>query len=126
MSNLANRLGARIRDVRHARQLSQEQLAERAGVSYKFLGEVERGQGNPTVKWLEAVARGLGVTIKDLIVEEESPPMTYPPLSGRDYSVVRDARDTLEQVLRRYRDAGIEPSAGAKGRRRPRVRQSGR
>jgi transcriptional regulator with XRE-family HTH domain len=103
VSSLATRLGERLRHLRQARRLSQEQLAELAGVSYKFIGDVERGRGNPTIKWLDAVARGLGVPLTDLIVEEEGPSVvTYPPLSGREYSVVRDARDTLEGLLRRY------------------------
>jgi transcriptional regulator with XRE-family HTH domain len=105
VSSVASRLGVRIRDLRLAHNLSQEQLAERAGVSYKFIGDVERGNGNPTIKWLSAVAQGLGVSLKDLVADEEDPPaISYPALSGRDYSVVREARDRLEALLQRHDD----------------------
>lgn len=94
-------MGKRIRTLRASRNLSQEQLAERAGVSYKFVGDVERGKGNPTVNWLEAVAIGLGVTVTDLLTEED-PAVLYPPITGRDYIMMREAKDRLEGLLERY------------------------
>lgn len=86
--------------MRRAQRLTQERLAERAGVSYKFLGEVERGAGNPTIDWLEAIAAALEVRVRDLISDEELKPVTYRPLSAPDYAVVREARDSLEEVLK--------------------------
>ena len=90
--------------------MTQEELGERAGVSYKFIGDVERGRGNPTVDWLDAVTLGLGVTIKDLIVDEEPRPVPYWPLASHDYSAVREARDSLETILRRYGEPADEES----------------
>jgi len=46
--------------------MSQERLAARAGLSYKFVGEVERGSGNPTVDTLAALAGALETDIADL------------------------------------------------------------
>src|SRR3989304_3025333 len=95
--------------MRRAQRLTQERLAERAGVSYKFLGEVERGAGNPTIDWLEAIAGALEVHVRDLISDEEVKPFTYRPLSGPDYAVVREARDSLEKVLRQLKRAKRRP-----------------
>jgi len=101
---LVRKIGARLRELRLARQLTQEQLAERSGVSHKFLGEIERGVGNPTIEWLEDVATGLDVQVHDLVRDEGPREVVYRPLSPTDYFVVREARDSLEEVLRRFDD----------------------
>ena len=83
-------------------RLSQEQLGERAGVSYKFLGEVERGQGNPTVDTLARIAGALDVEVADLL-RGDSAGTRYHSLSPADFSAVREARDSLDQLMRRSR-----------------------
>jgi len=67
-------LGRRIRELRKARNLTQEQFGERTGINYKYLGAVERGQENPTVKVLERIARALGVALWELFVLEHLEP----------------------------------------------------
>jgi transcriptional regulator with XRE-family HTH domain len=99
---LARKIGARLKELRLARQLTQEQLAERAGVSHKFLGEIERGAGNPTIEWLEDVAAALDTHVHDLVSDEGPREAVYRPLSASDYSVVREARNSLEEVLKRF------------------------
>lgn len=63
-------LGLRIRQLRKKKRLSQEALAERAKIHYKFLGGIERGQANPTIHVLESIARALGVRLPDLFMFE--------------------------------------------------------
>ena len=46
---------------------SQEELAERAGLHRTYVSGVERGVRNPTVTVLEKLARGLGVSMPDLV-----------------------------------------------------------
>lgn len=67
-------LGRRIRELRKARGLTQEQLGERTGINYKYLGAVERGQENPTVKVLEKIAKVLRVELRELFVFEHLEP----------------------------------------------------
>jgi transcriptional regulator with XRE-family HTH domain len=55
------RLGRRIRACREAQQLSQEELAERAGLHRNYVGLVERGERTASVKTIFALARGLGL-----------------------------------------------------------------
>ena len=65
-------LGGQIRKLRRRAGLTQEQLAEKAGLSLKHLGEVERGRGNPTLSSLESLADALGVTLFELFdIEHE-------------------------------------------------------
>jgi len=53
--------GKRLRLHRKQKGLTQQELGDRAGVSYKYLGEVERGEKNPTVIVILKIAAALGV-----------------------------------------------------------------
>ncbi|HVW05946.1 MAG TPA: helix-turn-helix transcriptional regulator [Vicinamibacterales bacterium] len=97
---MRRRVGKRVKDLRLARNLTQEQLGERASLSYKFVGEVERGIGNPTLDTLASLAAALGVEIVDLVSDGRT--ITYGDVSDRDVAVVRDARDSLEAILARF------------------------
>ncbi len=55
-------LGARIKAVRKQRGWSQEQLAERAGISTQYVSNIERGKENPTLDLLLRVAQALKVS----------------------------------------------------------------
>jgi transcriptional regulator with XRE-family HTH domain len=59
-------LGMRIKEVRKARQLSQEKLAEKVGVDPKQISRIEGGKSAPSLDTLEAIAVNLEVTIKEL------------------------------------------------------------
>lgn len=56
-----------LRLLRQANGLSQEQLAERAGLDRNYVGKLEREQNSPTVKTLEALALALQVDPETLI-----------------------------------------------------------
>lgn len=53
--------GRRIRQLRKAKGLTQEQLAGKAGLDAKYYGSLERGERNATLTSLEKVASALGV-----------------------------------------------------------------
>lgn len=59
-------LGKRIAELRKAKGLTQEQLAEKSGYSVEFVSLVERGVNAPAVAGLEKIAKVLGVEVKDL------------------------------------------------------------
>lgn len=54
-------LGRRIKDLRKKRGLTLERLAEAANLDVKYLGDIERGKGNPTIKTLHKLATPLSV-----------------------------------------------------------------
>jgi len=60
-------VGENIRRLRIAKQLSQQRLAELAGISYKYLGEVERNKSSLSVEILFQIASGLGVEAYTLL-----------------------------------------------------------
>jgi transcriptional regulator with XRE-family HTH domain len=70
-------LGRRIKALRLRRELTQEALGERAGLNYKYLGAVERGERNPSLKQLLKIAQALGVEPHELLaIEPEEPSLS--------------------------------------------------
>ncbi len=61
MTNISKQLGVRIRIFRKQAELTQQELAEKAGVSYKYLGQIERGQVNLSVEKMVDIANGLHI-----------------------------------------------------------------
>ncbi|MBQ6822422.1 MAG: helix-turn-helix transcriptional regulator [Bacteroidales bacterium] len=60
------RFGKQVQELRKARNLSQEQLAELAGVHRTYIGMIERAEKNITLCNIERIAKALEVNIKDL------------------------------------------------------------
>jgi len=60
-------LGQRIRDIRHVRQLSQEELAARASIHVTYLSALECGKRNPSLAIFFSIASALRVTPADLL-----------------------------------------------------------
>lgn len=62
-------LGRRIRQLRDEQGISQEKLAERADIHRTYLGGIEVGIRNPSLKNIAAIARALRVPIAALFPE---------------------------------------------------------
>jgi len=71
MESLEKQLGNRIKTLRKLRGWTQENLAEQAKVSVQHVGEIERGDGNPTLQSLERLSKGLGITVSQLLAVED-------------------------------------------------------
>ena len=67
---LQKKLGQRIADLRRAKELTQEQLAELVDCSVEFISLVERGVNAPSVSGLEKFAKVLKVEVRDLFTFE--------------------------------------------------------
>jgi transcriptional regulator with XRE-family HTH domain len=65
-----NQFAENLRTIRKSMGLTQEQLGERAGISGKHLGEVERGKVSPTLAVVEKLARGLQVDLLVLVGDD--------------------------------------------------------
>lgn len=61
------KVGNNIKDIRQSKGLSQEQLADIAGVHRTYIGMVERAEKNITLVSLEKIAKALGVTTEMLL-----------------------------------------------------------
>lgn len=73
-SQLRDKFGNRIRTLRAERGFTQEQLAERAGISVDFLSLIERGKNSPSFENLDELAESLDVTVAELFSFQEDTP----------------------------------------------------
>ena len=61
------RLSRTLRRARRQRGLSQQSLAERAGLTREYLARLETGQHNPSVATIQKLARALRVPVTELL-----------------------------------------------------------
>ena len=59
-------IGLRIKELRRTRNMSQDTLSEKVGISSKYLSSIERGKENPTLDTLLKLATALNVTLADM------------------------------------------------------------
>lgn len=69
--SILKRFGKNVQKYRKERQLSQEKLAELAGVHRTYIGMIERAEKNITLLNLEKIAKALNVDIKNLLEKSE-------------------------------------------------------
>ncbi len=66
MSNIAIKLGDKIRKLREAKKLTQEDLAYHASLDFSYINQIENGKRNPTLNVLEQIAKALHISLKEL------------------------------------------------------------
>lgn len=65
-SNIYKIIGERIRKLRKVHGLSQEKLAERAGIDRSHMGFIEQGRRQPTIATLQKLTKVLGISLEEL------------------------------------------------------------
>jgi transcriptional regulator with XRE-family HTH domain len=65
--DVRRRVGLNVKRLREAQGISQEDLADRAGVHRTYVSGVERGVRNPTITVLEKIAGALGEPLTELV-----------------------------------------------------------
>jgi XRE family aerobic/anaerobic benzoate catabolism transcriptional regulator len=71
VSGILDLLGARVREARTSRRWTLRDLAERSGVSLRFLVQLEAGRANISVKRLAEIAAAFGVTAAELLRDSD-------------------------------------------------------
>ena len=101
-------LGTRLRTLRKQRGLSQERLGDRANLSGKFIGEVERGEKSISIDSLYRVSVALEIPLRDLtdvrdkttVVPTEDAERIFALVSGRRRAEdVRKAYEVLRAMF---------------------------
>ncbi|UFH57603.1 helix-turn-helix domain-containing protein [Spirosoma sp. KNUC1025] len=77
-------IGSRLKTYRRERNLSQEELADLAGLSIRTIQRLEKGESVGSAYTLRTLARALQLTPEDLIAPQ-SPPTTTPNPASVDY-----------------------------------------
>jgi transcriptional regulator with XRE-family HTH domain len=76
--------GARVRELRMAAGMTQEDLAERCGLFRTYMSRIETGRANPTLTMIDALAASLGVPITTLFERDPpGPPVPRPARASR-------------------------------------------
>ncbi len=76
--NLANGLGARLRDYRENASMSVREFARRNGVSPSLVSQIEHGRVTPSVDTLYRFANELGLTVDKFFNDGEQAPVAFP------------------------------------------------
>lgn len=67
MSDIRKKFGLHLRELRVKQKLTQEELADRAGMHFTYVGQIERGKRNPSLINLEKLAKALKVSAGTLL-----------------------------------------------------------
>ncbi len=70
-SKILIKFGQKVRAERQKQGLSQEELAEKAGVHRTYIGMIERGEKNITLLNIEKIAKALGIPLDKLMSLEK-------------------------------------------------------
>ena len=71
LTNLRQKFGARVRQLRETAGYSQEAFADVCGYARSYMSRVERGQGNPSLDAIEVFATALQVEVGVLFESTE-------------------------------------------------------
>jgi transcriptional regulator with XRE-family HTH domain len=104
MPTIKDKLAKRVRFLRKERQWTQEQLGEKAGLTYKFVGQIERGEVSPTLDSLDKLAKAFGVTAGELLSFEKkgvgrTKEGIFQELSKGDLESIKKALEVLGRVF---------------------------
>ena len=68
--DLQRRLGRNLRSLRVSKSLSQEEFADTLAIHRTYMGGLERGERNVTLKTVERIAGSLGIDPAELLSED--------------------------------------------------------
>lgn len=106
---LAESIGAAARGARHGLKLTQEDAAERIGVSAEFYARIERGNALPSVPTLARICTSLGVSADALLGRAmfEEPMLSRPRVHVLPPGAPPPPPESpeLRRLARRLRDA---------------------
>lgn len=66
MENLLYLFGKNLKNIRKSKGLTQEALAEKCGINFKYYSAIERGKVNVSFNTITKIAKGLGINIKEM------------------------------------------------------------
>jgi transcriptional regulator with XRE-family HTH domain len=67
MTPTARQMGRRLRKLRIAKKLSQATVAKRADLSREYVNKIEAGRYDPPLSTINALAKALGVPVRELL-----------------------------------------------------------
>lgn len=84
----------RIKELREAKKLKKNALANIAGISPTYLSQLEKGEKSPTIEYLDHICWGLGITLEEFFHREGEL-----PLVDRINALTPEQKQLLNQFL---------------------------
>lgn len=70
MESLDTKFGYRVRQLRTSLGMSQEKLANMAGIDRAHMGHIERGTVSPSLKKVSQIAKAFDVSVESLLADQ--------------------------------------------------------
>ena len=64
--NIEKKFGAKLAYIRKSKKLSQMKLAELVDMNLNYIGQIERGEANVTIKTMKNIADALDIEVSEL------------------------------------------------------------
>ncbi|MEZ3463137.1 MAG: XRE family transcriptional regulator [Lachnospiraceae bacterium] len=71
MNQLDKNIAANLKRIRKSRNMSLDAMAEKTGVSKSMLGQIERGESNPTVATIAKIVDGIRISFEELVYPKQ-------------------------------------------------------
>lgn len=71
MNQFDKNIAVNLKRIRKSKNMSLDALAEKTGVSKSMLGQIERGESNPTVATIAKIVDGIRITFEELIYPKQ-------------------------------------------------------
>lgn len=72
-AEIVGRFGARLRELRHSRGMTQAELAKHSRITASYVGRLESGGAAPGIDLVGRLAEALGTSLHDLLPADASP-----------------------------------------------------
>ena len=72
MDSIDKNIAYNLKKIRKSQNMSLDMFAEKTHVSKSMLGQIERGESNPTVATIAKICEGLKITIEELVYREKT------------------------------------------------------
>lgn len=91
-------IGQKLKELRIAKNLTQEELADRAELSKGFISQLERDLTSPSISTLVDILQCLGTSLKDFFQEESDEQIVF---GNEDYfeKVDTELENTVEWII---------------------------
>ncbi|MCQ2087087.1 MAG: Dam family site-specific DNA-(adenine-N6)-methyltransferase [Bacilli bacterium] len=101
--------GTRIKELRQAKLMSQDELAERSGIDRTQISKIEKGKVNATLETIEKLSNALDVTIKELMdIDSSTPAHPFVKWAGGKTQIINRLKEFMPKQFGRY----YEPFVG--------------
>jgi len=101
-------IGAKIKELRVAKGLTQEELADRAELSKGFISQLERDLTSPSIVTLVDILQCLGVSVSEFFAEDKAEQVVF---SDEDYfeKIDGDLKNKIEWIVPTAQKNMMEP-----------------